>query len=318
MPPVAAVPRKPRLWWRVLAIGVVLWIVTVAALWWTKNTALVPSVIFVGSFLTPLTLSVWLVEREQYSGVSPDGAVSSLTLSRLVVAFVAAGVLGVAVSALLESLLPSSRVSVYYLGVAVIEESVKLAAVWWLARGFDTYSRRDGMVLGACVGFGFAAFETAGVGFDVLIQTQASDAQHLLSLISSELVRSLLTPVGHGLWTALLGGALFASARNSRLRLSWNLLGWWLIVVLLHFLWDEALPLSKALAYAATSHPVSLASLEANRLPTPTHNQVRLANVLEGVVLMCSAVPALWLARRQWLKGRAAATGNASGVRPSG
>ncbi|HQZ86045.1 MAG TPA: PrsW family glutamic-type intramembrane protease [Actinomycetota bacterium] len=309
-----AVARKPRLWWRVLGIGLALWAVTVAALWLTKNTALVPSVIFVGSFLTPLTLSVWLIERERYSGVSPDRAPSSLTISRLVLAFVAAGVLGVACSAVLESLLPSGRVSVYYLGVAVIEESVKLAAVWWLARDFGSYSRRDGMVLGACVGFGFAAFETAGVSFDILIQTRQSDAQHLLALLATEFDRSLLTPVGHGLWTALVAGALFASARNSRLRLSWYLIGWWALAVLLHFLWDASGPLSKALAYAVTNHPVSWAGLDIDQLPAATVGQVRLADVLQTLVMVGSALPALWLARYEWRKGRARTAGEPAGV----
>jgi RsiW-degrading membrane proteinase PrsW (M82 family) len=306
--------RKPRLWWRVLGVGIALWILTVAALWLTKNTALVPSVIFIGSFLTPLTLSIWLFEREQYSGVSPEGSASSLTVPVLVVAFVAAGVLGVAVSAVLESLLPSGRVSVYYLGVAVIEESVKLAAVWWLARGFARYSRRDGMVLGACVGFGFAAFETAGVTFNILIQTSQSDSQHLLSLLATEVDRSLLAPVGHGLWTALLAGALFASARNSRLRLSWYLLGWWALVVLLHFLWDVAQSLSKVLAYAITDHTMRWADLDLDQLPAATEGQVRIADVLQTLVMVGSALPALWLARHEWRKGRTRTDGESPQV----
>jgi RsiW-degrading membrane proteinase PrsW (M82 family) len=46
--------------------------------------------------------------------------------------------------------------------VGLIEEAVKLGALWLLAR----YTMRDGMVLGATVGFGFAALESAGYAFN--------------------------------------------------------------------------------------------------------------------------------------------------------
>ncbi len=48
--------------------------------------------------------------------------------------------------------------------MGLIEEAVKLGALWLLAR----YTMRDGMVLGATVGFGFAALESAGYAFNAL------------------------------------------------------------------------------------------------------------------------------------------------------
>ena len=49
----------------------------------------------------------------------------------------------------------------------------------------------------------------------------------------------MLAPVGHGLWTAIVGGALFAASRGGRLRLSWVVLGSYLLVALFHGLWDS-------------------------------------------------------------------------------
>ena len=50
-------------------------------------------------------------------------------------------------------------------------------------------------------GFGFAAFETSGYAFNALIQ---ADDTKIPPVVETQLVRGLLTPVGHGLWTALL------------------------------------------------------------------------------------------------------------------
>ena len=101
--------------------------------------------------------------------------------------------------------------------VGLIEEAVKLAALWLLARRLPRYTMRDGIVLGATVGFGFAAFESAGYAFNALF---TDSGLSLINVVETEVLRGILTPVGHGLWTAILGGALFgAAARRGRLRL---------------------------------------------------------------------------------------------------
>jgi protease PrsW len=54
-------------------------------------------------------------------------------------------------------------------------------------------------------------------------------------------LRGILTPLGHGLWTAILGGALFeAAAHYGRPRLTRAVLGWYALVGLLHALWDAS------------------------------------------------------------------------------
>ena len=58
---------------------------------------------------------------------------------------------------------------------------------------------RDGIVLGAAVGFGFAAFESAGYAFNALF---TAGSPSLLNLVQTEVLRRILTPVGHGLWDA--------------------------------------------------------------------------------------------------------------------
>src|SRR2546429_8231013 len=98
-----------------------------------------------------------------------------------------------------------------FVGVGLIEEGVKLAALTWLTRRLAVKSVRDGMILGASVGFGFAAFESAGNAFTAVFTERGLS---LMQVGQTEILRGLLTPVGHGLWTASLGGVLFS--RSSR------------------------------------------------------------------------------------------------------
>ena len=113
----------------------------------------------------------------------------------------------------LEAALLRQPSGLSYLGVGLIEEAVKLAASWLLVRHLPRYIVRDGMVLAAAVGFGFAALESAAYAFTALF---ASRGLSLLSLVETEALRGMLAPFGHGLWTAILGGALFATAAGSR------------------------------------------------------------------------------------------------------
>ena len=75
---------------------------------------------------------------------------------------------------------------------------------------------RDGMVLGAVVGAGFAAFESAGYALQTLLDNL--NDQTVLAILEIEAFRAVLAPFGHITWTALIGGALFASSRGGRFR----------------------------------------------------------------------------------------------------
>jgi RsiW-degrading membrane proteinase PrsW (M82 family) len=60
----------------------------------------------------------------------------------------------------------------------------------------------------------------------------------LTSLVLTELIRGILAPFGHGLWSAILGGMIFRSARNRHLRLSWSVLATLLVISILHGAFD--------------------------------------------------------------------------------
>ena len=117
-----------------------------------------------------------------------------VTAQRIFTAFVDGGVLGVLGASVLEAAFlraPSGPASVR---VGLIEEAVKLAALWVVARRLPRCSMRDGIVLGAAVGFGFAAFESAGYPFNALF---TAGGPSLLNLVEAEVLRGILAPVGH-------------------------------------------------------------------------------------------------------------------------
>jgi PrsW family intramembrane metalloprotease len=91
-----------------------------------------------------------------------------VTAQRIFTAFVYGGVLGVLGASVLEAAFLRQPSVPTYLGVGLIEEAVKLAVLWLLALRLPRYTMRGGIVLGAAVGFGFAAFESAGYAFNAL------------------------------------------------------------------------------------------------------------------------------------------------------
>jgi RsiW-degrading membrane proteinase PrsW (M82 family) len=151
----------------------------------TSNVNLVPTVILLGSFLVPVTFATYAFGR----------ADQVVTPQRIFAAFVYGGVLGVLGASVLEAAFLTQPSLVTYLGVGLVEEAVKLAALWLLALGLPRYSMRDGIVLGAVVGLGFAALESAGYAFNALFTMEGLS---LPNLVETEVLRGLLTPSAMG------------------------------------------------------------------------------------------------------------------------
>lgn len=219
----------PR-WWGILLIGLALWIATMGAAFVTGDLLLLPSIVLLGSFLVPVTGVVWYLDHDPSPALSPR---------RITTAFIIGGLLGVVVAALLESVLVYGPGPIGMLKVGLIEEFVKGAAIVLIALGITSFSTRDGIVLGAAVGFGFAALESSGYALASLFVVQG---QHLYlslsSVVFTELVRGVLAPFGHGLWSAILGGVIFHAARKGHLRLTWSIVVAYLGVAILHAAFD--------------------------------------------------------------------------------
>jgi PrsW family intramembrane metalloprotease len=96
-----------------------------------------------------------------------------------------------------------------FVGVAVFEETAKALVVVAVGARIGARRPRDGMILGATVGAGYAAFESAGYALQTFLDHRSDHP--ILNIVSTEAQRAVLSPFGHLTWTALLGGAIFAA-----------------------------------------------------------------------------------------------------------
>lgn len=218
-------PPKARSWLQVFITGLFLYIVSLAFLILTGNPNLFPTVVMIGSFLVPITYVTFFYERRHFS---------NLALSTTLISFVYGGLLGVLAASLLEPIFIRSLAPANTIIVGLVEEFAKILGVLVIARHRRHDEEMDGLILGAAVGMGFAAFESMGYAFTAFISSGGS-----LSLtVNVTLLRAILSPVGHGTWTAILASVLFRESKAGRFYLNFKVIGAYLLVSVLHGLWD--------------------------------------------------------------------------------
>ena len=282
----------PLNWWRVFLVGLALWVASVVVTALTGNFNLVPTVVLLGSFLVPVTAVLWYLDHYD----SP-----TLTGRDVLNGFLIGGVLGVLGASILESWLLGAGPLLILL-VGVIEEGAKLLALLLVVWRLPHTSPRDGVVMGAAVGFGFAALESSGYALTSLFSNPAHLS--LAALVQTEVLRGVLAPFGHGLWTAILGGVLFAGARGGRLRFTRWVLITYLGVSLLHALWDSMRGVAVLVTVLVTGAPVREVSTPAGTVLALTPQQANVFTEAEMAgYAVISVIGVLWLVV-VWLRGR--------------
>jgi RsiW-degrading membrane proteinase PrsW (M82 family) len=226
------------------------------------NPNLIPGLLLLGSFATPLATLTLFFE------LNTPRNVSIFMVAKL---FITGAVLSLCAALILDSL------SIFQIGdweAGIVEECAKLFAVIVVVRSLRFKYILNGILFGATVGAGFSAFETMGYGFGIsgggfLLgfvqtltkgatsqagagQTQAQALQQLLNLAMNtgvyqmfqELLLRMFTaaPLGHMVWTAIAAGA-FWRVKGDRpfspsMLLDTRFLMTFLIPVLLHAFWD--------------------------------------------------------------------------------
>jgi RsiW-degrading membrane proteinase PrsW (M82 family) len=217
--------KRRHYWWRILLIGFGIYLAGVLVLIFTGNPNVFPTMTLTGSFLVPVTYVSFFYERRHLSSVKMPA--TALT-------FLYGGVLGTLAASLLEPIFVHSLNFQTALVIGLIEEFVKIWGVLLIARRLRHDSELDGIILGAAAGMGFAAFESMGYAFSAFLRSGGS-----LSLtVGVMLLRGLLSPVGHGTWTAIFAAVLFRESSARRFRVNLAVLGAYFTAVALHWLWD--------------------------------------------------------------------------------
>jgi len=217
--------KKKKFWLRFLILGFVIYVSTIIAFASTGNPNLFATIVLVGNFLVPVSFVAFFYERRDRFGIS----MTSTALS-----FIFGGILGTSAAAILEPYFIQrlSFSSSFFVGL--IEESTKLIGVLLVARRGRHTSGLDGIILGAAAGMGFAAFESTGYVFTDFLQSGGN----ITEAVALTLLRGVVSPVGHGTWTAILAGALFSESGIYGYNINRRVIGAFLTVVILHGLWD--------------------------------------------------------------------------------
>jgi RsiW-degrading membrane proteinase PrsW (M82 family) len=192
-----------------------------------NNPILIPGLLAVGSLAVPMTCLLFFWEMNVPQNISIyqtlklvlSGGIASLLISLLL--FSNSGFLTSTLGA------PSA---------GIIEESGKLMAVLLLMRNKIRYSwTLNGLLLGAAVGTGFAAFESAGYAFIELFKQEGSPIQSIV-------LRGIMAPFAHTIWTAITAAAVWRLKGSQPF--DWNLLTTkaflriFAVPVILHMLWN--------------------------------------------------------------------------------
>jgi RsiW-degrading membrane proteinase PrsW (M82 family) len=213
-------------WFRVFVGGLVLFIVTNAALIATSNEGLVAPVVIIGAFLVPVTFVAYMHGRLHATDI-PVPVLEGL--------FLFGGGLGVVVAGFLEYETLRTLALTRLLGVGLIEESAKMLLPALIYVRGRYRSGMDGLLIGVTVGMGFAALETMGYGAAALVKSHGDVGV----LDQTLLLRGLLSPASHAAWTGFVCAVLWSQRSRAAHRvLNVPVVGAFALAVALHASWD--------------------------------------------------------------------------------
>jgi RsiW-degrading membrane proteinase PrsW (M82 family) len=199
-----------------------------------SNLNLMPGWIFLGAFGIPFAVLVFFMEVNVLRNVS---------FYRVLKLFMLGGLLS-----LIFTLALNDLTGLEFLGpvsAGAIEEPAKLLAVVFFTRRWRNMDwTLNGMLFGAAVGAGFAAFETAGYILRALLEVFTTGVDIGFAVERVMFGRAFFAPFMHVIWTAATAAA-FWRAKGDR-EFSFALFGEWrflrvlLLMVGIHSIWNCA------------------------------------------------------------------------------
>lgn len=221
---------KPWLFSRILLGFLLAFIALLFMLIELGNPNAIPGLILVGAFAVPFSGLVFFFEANAFQDVS---------LFDVVRIFFIGGIFSLIATLFLYQFISFSQTSQMTgmltlgdsLSIGVVEELGKLLITAYFIDQLRVQHILDGLLIGAAVGAGFAAFETAGYIY-------RSGNQ----LVEVAILRGWSAVGGHLVWAAIAGGALMVVKRAKPFRISQLLdtrfLVFFVLAILLHAAWD--------------------------------------------------------------------------------
>ena len=225
-------PNKASAWvyFKILVFFLIAYIPTRIGFIQYGNTNFLPAMIMLGAFAIPVAILIFFFEINIFRNIP---------FYKVVKYFVLGGALSLILAILFLSLDFNTDITTYTgaLMVGLLEEIPKATIVaLFLYKNKNCNYILNGLLVGAAVGAGFAAFETAGY---ILRNGMSGGVQTMLYVIK---LRGFLAPGGHVAWAAIEGAALMYVKGFEKLdKKHFNdkrFLLICLIPILLHGIWD--------------------------------------------------------------------------------
>ncbi|MBX2892242.1 MAG: PrsW family intramembrane metalloprotease [Saprospiraceae bacterium] len=205
-----------------------------------ENINLVPGLIIVGSFAVPLSALIFFFEMNVRHNVS---------LYQIIRLVFLGGIVSMTLSMMFFQI--GDSLALDWLGASmagIVEEPGKLLALAIVVNTRRYHYTLNGLLFGAAVGTGFAAFESAGYAFYAGLYN-ADD------MLDSIMQRGMLAPFGHIVWTAMCAGALWKvkaqRAFSFKMLADQRFYRVFLMAVLMHMIWNSPIYLPFYLKYFA-------------------------------------------------------------------
>lgn len=193
------------------------------------NANAIPGAIFIGALMVPFSALIFFWEVNVPRNIS---------IFDVIFMFFVGGALSLVCTLILYEIISVEQLD--YIGailVGIIEEVGKIAVVAYYVSRKNTKYILNGMLIGACVGAGFAVFETAGYAFNAFAATGQIDV-----LLDVLWLRSILSFGCHITWTAIAGVGLIVAKKEAPLNSSHILhadfIKFLLLAIVLHAIWD--------------------------------------------------------------------------------
>jgi RsiW-degrading membrane proteinase PrsW (M82 family) len=219
----AELPR-PWLFARVLALSIVAFVAFYLGTVFFQNPIFLPGLILFGSIVTPVSLLIYFWEINILQNIS---------IYKLTLMMVKGSIVSLLCAVTLYAVLDGANSPLL---IGFVEETAKILTFLLLVDHRPYKFTLNGMLIGAAIGTGFAAFESAGY---ILIMALTSGIPTMLNTI---FWRALFTPGGHIAWAALTGATFIMVKGERKFKLSMLLdprfLGMYALVIVLHALWD--------------------------------------------------------------------------------
>ena len=210
---------KPWLYMRVLAVLAITFVCLLFISTVFNNTNGLPGTIFVGAMTIPFALVVFFWETN---------APRNISLIEVVKLFFLGGALSLVSTLILYAVIEVRELD--YIGailVGICEEIGKGIIIYQFLKAKQYRYILNGLLIGACIGAGFAVFETAGYAFNYLLAYGTGQMFDVLML------RGILSLGGHVVWSAMVGGGIvIAKTKNNAL------IQFMAIAIVLHAIWD--------------------------------------------------------------------------------